>query len=120
MDSTTIILKIVAVYYILSGIMMIFKKKTFALVLKDFFDHPSVPWIAGIFMGIAGLYLVLIHNVWVGDWKVILVTLFSWLILLKGIFYMFWPTKTSGLIKSFNSWAVPVGVVLIIVGAILF
>lgn len=120
MDSTTIILKIVAVYYILSGLMMMFKRKTLALVLKDFFDHPSVAWIAGIFMGIAGLYLVLTHNIWVGGWRVILVTIFSWLILIKGIFYMFWPTKISGFVKSFSSWSVSVGIVLFIVGILLF
>lgn len=120
MDNTMIILKIVAIYYTFSGLMMIFKRKTLALVLKDFFSHPSVPWITGVFMVFLGGLLVLTHNIWTGDWKIILVTIMSWLILLKGLVYMVWPDKMASTVKGFKSWSIPVGVIILIIGIILF
>ena len=115
-----IILKIIAIYYTVSGLMMIFKKQTLALVFKDFFNHPSVPWVTGIFMVAFGGFLVLTHNSWSGDWETILVTIMSWLLLLKGLIYMIWPTKLESTVKGFNDWSIPVGVIVFVIGIILF
>lgn len=120
MNSITIILKVVAVYYIVSGFMMIFKKKTLALVLKDFFNHPSVPWITGVFMVMIGGLLVLTHNSWTGDWRTILVTIMSWLILIKGLVYMIWPDKMVNTIKGFSKWSTTIGIIVFVIGIILF
>lgn len=115
-----IILKVVSMYYIFSGLMMIFKRKTLALVLKDFFSHPSVPWITGVFMIFLGGLLVLTHNIWIGDWKTILVSLMSWLILIKGLVYMIWPIRLGNTVKGLKKWSVPVGFIILLIGIILF
>ena len=120
MDSTMIILKIVAIYYVFSGLMMIFKRQTLALVLKDFFNHPSVPWITGVFMIFLGGLLVLTHNIWIGDWKTILVTIISWSILLKGLIYMIWPTKLASTVKGLKTWSISGGLIVFVIGIILF
>ncbi|MBP9765937.1 MAG: hypothetical protein KBD12_01735 [Candidatus Pacebacteria bacterium] len=120
MDNTMIILKIVAIYYTFSGLMMIFKKNTLALVFKDFFSHPSVPWITGVFMIALGGLLVLTHNIWSGDWKTVLVTFMSWLILIKGLVYMIWPDKMANTVKNFKSWSMPIGIIVFVIGIILF
>ncbi|MDQ1282138.1 MAG: hypothetical protein QG630_489 [Patescibacteria group bacterium] len=120
MDSTLIILKIVAIYYTFSGLMMIFKRQTLALVFKDFFSHPSVPWVTGVFMVAFGGLLVLTHNTWIGDWKTILVTIMSWLILIKGLVYMIWPDKMGNTVKGFRIWSIPAGIIVFIIGIILF
>lgn len=115
-----IILKIVAIYYVFSGLMMIFKRQTLALVLKDFFSHPSVPWITGVFMIFLGGLLVLTHNIWTGDWKTILVTIMSWSILLKGLVYMLWPMKLANTVKVLKNWSVLLGIIVFVIGVILF
>lgn len=115
-----IILKVVSIYYVFSGLMMIFKRKTLVLVLKDFFSHPSVPWITGVFMIFLGGLLVLTHNIWIGDWKTILVSLMSWLILIKGLVYMIWPMRLGNTVKGLKKWSVPVGFIILLIGIILF
>jgi hypothetical protein len=39
---------------------------------------------------ILGLISVLLHNIWVANWHV-LVTIFGWLTLIKGILVIAWP-----------------------------
>jgi hypothetical protein len=52
--------------------------------------------------GAAGLLLVVSHNVWVAGWPVI-VTLLSWLVLIKAIAYLLLPfSAMAGVVKAFN------------------
>ncbi|MBN3455798.1 hypothetical protein [Mycolicibacterium sp.] len=62
-----------------------------------------------------GLISVLLHNVWTMDWHV-LITIFGWLALLKGIIVIAWPeisknTKYETRIKSTR-------IALVVVGAL--
>lgn len=62
-----------------------------------------------------GLISVLLHNVWTMDWHV-LITIFGWMALLKGIIVIAWPeisknTKYETRIKSTR-------IALVVVGAL--
>ena len=52
-------------------------------------------------MVVLGLLLVLSHNVWTTDWRVI-ITLVGWLTLLKGIALMLWPDRVAKLGSSMS------------------
>jgi hypothetical protein len=41
-------------------------------------------WLAG------GVALVLVHNVWTSDWRVV-IALISWITILRGVLTMLWP-----------------------------
>jgi hypothetical protein len=120
MASAIIVLKIIGIYYILSGLMMIFKRQTLTLVFKDFFSHPSVPWITGVFMVAFGGLLVLTNNIWDEGWKTTLVTIISWGILIKGLIYMIWPDKMLNAVKGFKTWSIPAGIIIFAIGLFLF
>jgi hypothetical protein len=48
---------------------------------------------------IIGITMVLAHNIWVKDWQVI-ITIFGWASLLKGLFILFLPKITIFWIKK--------------------
>lgn len=56
----------------------------------------------GFISFVIGIAMVLSHNIWVKDWPVI-ITIFGWLALLKGLAFLFWPEYTKGLAKKMES-----------------
>lgn len=53
---------------------------------------PALMIITGIYTTILGLFLVLLHNIWALNIAVI-ITIFAWLVLLKGIMLLYFPDK---------------------------
>jgi hypothetical protein len=53
-------------------------------VVREFGVSPMVTLLYGTASIMGGLAIVISHNVWVADWPV-LVTVFGWVVLLKGI-----------------------------------
>lgn len=51
---------------------------------------------------ILGLLSVIYHNIWTNDWRII-ITLFGWIALFKGIFFFAFPKLTN---KWFNNFQV--------------
>ena len=58
--------------------------------LRDLKPYSFCSLMAGFIGVIGGLAIILSHNVWVRDWPV-LITLFGWAALLKGITYIAFP-----------------------------
>lgn len=57
------------------------------------FDHESFSTLAiGMIATGTGVAIVLSHNLWVGDWRV-LITIYGWAALIKGTLYMLAPNK---------------------------
>ena len=57
------------------------RQRTMAL---QFLDSPPLIYISGVLAMTAGLAIVLNHNVWTADWRVI-ITLFGWAAAIGGV-----------------------------------
>jgi hypothetical protein len=58
--------------------------------------------LSGFIALIIGLISVLLHNIWVNDWRVI-VTIFGWLSLIKGIVRIGYPESTQKILPAFKN-----------------
>ena len=87
----------------------------FPLVQPHLYDAqiPPVVYLSGVLMFVAGLAIVEAHNVWRGDWTV-LITLSGWFFVLLGLFRMF----AAGFYQ--RSSATASSIVFIILEGILF
>ncbi len=116
MDITILVSKILGIYLIVAGIFIIFKGKSIPHLLRDFFDHPAVSYLTGIILlFLSSMYLIQ-FNIWDGTWKTI-ITVFVWLILIKGLVYIFAPKMLSEIViknskKLFNVY----GVIAFVIG----
>lgn len=90
MDISLIVAKILGIYLIISGLFLIFKGGTVPYLLKDFFGHPAIVYLTGIILVFLSSLFLLQNNVWDGTWHTI-VTVFVWVVLFKGIAYIFVP-----------------------------
>jgi hypothetical protein len=120
MDIFVLVSKILGIYLVVSGLFLIIRAKTIPLLLKDFFEHPAVIFLTGVILIFLSSMFLLQHNVWVYSWQTI-VTVFAWLVLLKGLTYIFVPSAlNSTSIKKFHGWFRLWGVVAVIIGVYLF
>jgi hypothetical protein len=56
-------------------------------------QNPSMMLIVGIITLVAGLAMVLAHNIWSGGALVVVVTLVGWITLIKSLFFLFLPPE---------------------------
>jgi len=120
MDITILVAKILGIYLIVSGLFLLLKGKTVPHLLKDFFDHPATVYLTGVILiFLSSMYLVQ-YNIWDGSWKV-LVTLFAWIVMLKGLSYILFPQALNQImVKKFRKSFGIYGVIAIIIGTYLF
>lgn len=62
----------------------------FMTYVANLLHNPPLMFITGFFTLILGILLVVGHNIWVWNWRVI-VTLISWIVLIKGISIIVYP-----------------------------
>jgi hypothetical protein len=90
-------------------------------VMRDFMGNLAIIWLIGVLALIAGLAIVNAHNLWVGDWRV-LITILGWLLVLRGVTNLMFPGKIQELgNRMMESHAGPIlgTIALIVLGGIL-
>ena len=120
MDTTILVAKVLGIYLVVSGLFLLLKGKTVPHLLRDFFDHPAIVYLAGaILIFLSSMYL-LQYNIWDGTWRTP-VTILVWLVLLKGITYIFAPQALSEMtIKKSRPLFGFYGLIAIVIGVALF
>ncbi|MEE9452341.1 MAG: hypothetical protein V3V61_06260 [Gammaproteobacteria bacterium] len=83
--------KIIGLYCVITALAMLFHGKRFKALASEFVGSPALLNLSGILALIIGLILVVMHDVWILAWPLI-ITLLSWVILLKGMAMLFTPT----------------------------
>ena len=104
MDVSIFLAKLIGLYLVITSLFIIAKRDTFKAVFVDYFNHPALVLVNGVIALILGLLIVLVHNVWEWNYKV-LITLFGYLSVLKGIILLFipeWAHKTSDNLSKGN------------------
>jgi|SRR5579863_2659175 len=90
MSSRTIFLgRLVGLYCILISLAMLIHKQATVDVLTAMLRNAQLLLVGGVVTVIAGLAMVLGHNVWTGGAVPVLVTLVGWIALIKGSLLLF-------------------------------
>lgn len=92
--------QIIGVYMLIIGVSVFLRRNELEKSFKKMVSEGSFTYSLGAMVLFLGLFLVQIHNVWDGSWRVAL-TAFAWLALLKGATILLLPSKTSAqLVKT--------------------
>ena len=91
--------RVIGVVYFVVALGILFNGKYYQKVYQDYFKDTSVVILGGLSALAIGMAMVLAHNYWVASWEVIL-TLFGWAALLKGILFLLLPEQMKSLVKS--------------------
>ena len=80
------------------GLGMLSSPEYFKKVLRDFAQSPAVIFICGIMAIVIGYLIIAFNSVWIG--ADVIITIFGWLALLKGIALILFPGNFLQLSKS--------------------
>lgn len=120
MDISLFLAKLFGFYLVIIGIAYFTRREFLRSVLDDFYKSPALVAVTAIINLFIGLLIVLSHNVWELNWKVI-ITVFGYLSLLKGILNLYvtdWGRALAVKFKTSDAF-VYIGVISIALGAYL-
>lgn len=121
------IFQLLGLGYVVIGAGVLLNPAFYQKMLKSFEEVPAVLWVAGVLTLLGGFVLVSFHNTWVWD-RSVLITIFGWLMLLRGLFTLIAPVAATRLTSHFARQKPPfiargvlitgIGVVFLLLGII--
>jgi hypothetical protein len=104
-----------------AGLGMLLNTDVFRTVAAQFLASYALIYLAGVLTLTAGIALVLAHNVWIGNWRLI-ITVLGWLGVIGGVFRIVWPQEVVHIGSAVVSHAEALmfaGFAVLVLGAVL-
>ena len=103
MDISIFLAKALGIYLVIISIGMLVHAKIFRKIINDIINNQALLFLSGVIALVLGILLVLSHNIWQNDWRVV-ITVVAWLAFIKGITRIILPTffvrKMGKIIKN--------------------
>ena len=120
MELSLFLAKAIGVGLMLIAASMLVNRKNIDLLFEAY-RSPSAVYITGIVETFLGVMMVIAHNLWIADFRLI-ITLIGWMLLLRGGGRTFSPSRIPRMLEKFRalrSAFMPLLVVVFFVGAYL-
>jgi hypothetical protein len=96
MNISIFLSKCLGIYLTFISIVFVTQKDRFKKLIVDMMNKPEVMVVTGFMAFIIGTLLVVSHNIWVFDWRV-LITIAGWMAIGKGISIILFPKYLTAL-----------------------
>jgi len=110
--------KLFGLFFFIIGVLLLARRRYFEAIAKGFAKQDLLLYFAGLLNLILGLLLVLNHNVWQDSWRIV-ISVVGWLVLLKGLFILFFSEIVAKLLKwicKYNNYFYFAGAIAILLG----
>jgi hypothetical protein len=121
MQASIFLARLLGPLFLIVGASVLLNPKAFRDIAAEVVKSVTLVYLFGFLDFAAGLAIVLTHNLWVADWRV-LITLVGWLLLIRGAVRILIPETVMGYAAKVirNKQLMPVaGVVTGIIGLVL-
>ena len=92
MDNSVLFAKFMGPFIVVIGAGLLLNRKAFQEIMEGFTKEKALIFISGLMTFIIGLAMVIFHNMWITDWRLI-ITVFGWLTLIKGLILIVFPDR---------------------------
>ena len=99
MDTSIFLAKVIGLVSVISTTAVFVHYKELIALEEESVKNSAITYISGFAILILGVLLVVSHSVWTLDWRLV-ITIVGWLILLKGIGRIFFPSAVRNLIEK--------------------
>ena len=97
--STRMFARVLGPFLVISCATAVVRASDMRALVTDFGANPVWPWVAGAFILAGGLVIVALHQYWRGA-AAIIVSLTGWLLVLRGLFLLAFPTAFMSMANS--------------------
>ncbi|ODS00345.1 hypothetical protein AUC68_00805 [Methyloceanibacter methanicus] len=87
MQSSVFLAQLIGPVMLAAAIGLLVNQEAQRAMARAFLESPPLIYLSGVMVMTAGLAIVLYHNVWAADWRVI-ITLFGWMAVIGGAIRM--------------------------------
>ena len=94
MPTSLFLAQLIGPLLLVMGAGMLANADSYRAMAHEFLASRALIYIAGLMAFVPGLAIVLLHNVWAFDWRLI-ITLLGWLSLIGGIFRLLLPRQVT-------------------------
>ena len=96
MENSTFLAQLMGPVFIVMGAGMLISPRDYRMTAEEFLRSRALIYIAGLMALVPGLAIVLAHNVWEFDWRLI-ITLLGWLGVIGGVFRLLLPRQVTAI-----------------------
>jgi hypothetical protein len=114
MDVTIFLARFLGSFFLIFGLLFIVTRQLGKTI--EMTDDKSFVISTGYITLLMGLVTVILHNLWVPDWRVV-ITLLGWFTLIKGIMKVGFPEKIHDQAQRFRNRQAISTVILMLLGA---
>jgi len=121
MQASIFLARLIGPVLLVLGASFAINRKLYTTMATEFLASRSLVYLAGVFALIGGLAIVLNHNVWAANWRII-ITLLGWVSTLAGVVRLMLPDVVQRLGGKMLRTEQPIlwsGIVWIALGAVL-
>ena len=91
--------QVIGCYLFLMSLAMLVHQQRFKRIMHEFLGNSALVMVSGWLTLVLGLIIVVSHNVWVGEWPVV-ITIVGWIALLQGLMRIFFPDTFVKMMKD--------------------
>ena len=94
MTTSIFLARLIGPFALALGLALVVHGAGFRVLANEFLASPALVFLSGIVTLPAGLAIVLTHNVWTPDWRVV-ITIVGWLAVVTGAIRMIVPQQAA-------------------------
>lgn len=99
LDISLFLSKAIGLYLVIVSVGMLTNASTLKPILAEMLKSPGLVYVAGVIAMIVGILIVISHNFWTLDWRVI-ITIIGWTSLIKGTIRVVMPQYVDAIDKN--------------------
>lgn len=120
MEISMLAAKLYGATFVFMGLGMLFNGSYYHHAIKEMIEDEEFKVLGGMLALIGGILMTSYHNIWQGEWWVVLLTIFGWASLIKGALYLMFPKHLEMFLSWYKKEYMPVwSILVILLGGIL-
>ena len=121
MATSTYLAQLIGPVLLVAALGLFINRDAYKAMAQEFLRSPALLYLSGLLTMAAGVAILLAHNLWVADWRV-LITVFGWLAAIGGAARIALPGQTRTIGEKMldkPAWMTVGGAVWLAIGALL-
>jgi hypothetical protein len=121
MQASRFLAQLIGPTFLVIGLGMLANRPGYRAMAHEFLQSRALIYLAGLLALVPGIAIVLAHNVWVLDWRLI-ITIFGWLAVIGGVARVLFPQNVMAIGEKMVTslrYMLGGGIVVLVLGAIL-